>query len=308
MKGVSTPLCPISSRRATVGVSDYIGAFVVTAGIGEDVVADRFKNANDDYSSILCKALADRLAEAFAERMHARVRREFWGYAPDENLAADDLILEKYQGIRPAPGYPAQPDHTEKATLFKLLDAENTAGVTLTESFAMWPGSSVSGLYFSHPESFYFGVGKIERDQVEDYAARKGFSVEETERWLAPILNYIPAQDQSAQDRSVKEAMPKLAPSAATPANDVEARNLRGTVSRIRRAAIARCIWLIARRRSARDRIRLDPAYSSSSPRTRGPITTNVRIEEIGPSYADHELSWLWVPDRARDARSSGTT
>jgi 5-methyltetrahydrofolate--homocysteine methyltransferase len=158
--------------------------------------------------------------------MHARVRREFWGYAPDENLATDDLILEKYQGIRPAPGYPAQPDHTEKATLFKLLDAENTAGVTLTESFAMWPGSSVSGLYFSHPESFYFGVGKIERDQVEDYAARKGFSVEETERWLAPILNYIPAQDQSAQDRSVKEAMPKLAPSAATPANDVEAKEL----------------------------------------------------------------------------------
>jgi 5-methyltetrahydrofolate--homocysteine methyltransferase len=208
------------------GVPDYIGAFVVTAGIGEDVVADRFKNANDDYSSILCKALADRLAEAFAERMHARVRREFWGYAPDEKLATGDLILEKYQGIRPAPGYPAQPDHTEKATLFKLLDAENTAGVKLTESFAMWPGSSVSGLYFSHPESFYFGVGKIERDQVEDYAARKGFSVEETERWLAPILNYIPAQDQSSQDRSVKEAMPRLAPSAATPANDVEAKEL----------------------------------------------------------------------------------
>jgi 5-methyltetrahydrofolate--homocysteine methyltransferase len=189
-------------------------------------VADRFKNANDDYSSILCKALADRLAEAFAERMHARVRREFWGYAPDEKLATGDLILEKYQGIRPAPGYPAQPDHTEKATLFKLLDAENTAGVKLTESFAMWPGSSVSGLYFSHPESFYFGVGKIERDQVEDYAARKGFSVEETERWLAPILNYIPAQDQSSQDRSVKEAMPRLAPSAAAPANDVEAKEL----------------------------------------------------------------------------------
>jgi 5-methyltetrahydrofolate--homocysteine methyltransferase len=208
------------------GVADYIGAFVVTAGIGEDVVADRFKNANDDYSSILCKALADRLAEAFAERMHARVRREFWGYAPDEKLAANDLILEKYQGIRPAPGYPAQPDHTEKATLFRLLDAENTAGVTLTESFAMWPGSSVSGLYFSHPESFYFGVGKIERDQVEDYAARKGFTIEETERWLAPVLNYIPAQDQSAQDRSVKEAMPKLAPSTATPANDVEAKEL----------------------------------------------------------------------------------
>jgi 5-methyltetrahydrofolate--homocysteine methyltransferase len=144
--------------------------------------------------------------------MHARVRREFWAYAPDETLSPDELILEKYQGIRPAPGYPAQPDHTEKATLFRLLDAENTAGVTLTESFAMWPGSSVSGLYFSHPESFYFGVGKIERDQVEDYAARKGMSVAETERWLAPVLNYIPSQEQPAK---------APAPMAAVPANDV---------------------------------------------------------------------------------------
>jgi 5-methyltetrahydrofolate--homocysteine methyltransferase len=185
------------------------------------VVADRFKNANDDYSSILCKALADRLAEAFAERMHARVRREFWGYAPDEALAPDQLILEQYKGIRPAPGYPAQPDHTEKATLFTLLDAENTAGVKLTENYAMWPGSSVSGLYLGHAESFYFGVGKIERDQVEDYAARKGWSVAEAERWLAPVLNYIPAQDQSAQDRRVKEAMPTLAPAPTVPANDV---------------------------------------------------------------------------------------
>jgi 5-methyltetrahydrofolate--homocysteine methyltransferase len=198
---------------ASSGVPDYIGAFVVTAGIGEDVVADRFKNANDDYSSILCKALADRLAEAFAERMHARVRREFWGYAPDEALAPDQLILEQYAGIRPAPGYPAQPDHTEKATLFRLLDAEKTAGVKLTESYAMWPGSSVSGLYFSHPESFYFGVGKIERDQVEDYAARKGMSVTETERWLAPVLNYIPTQDQPAT--------PAPAPIPTVPANDV---------------------------------------------------------------------------------------
>src|SRR5579864_1329812 len=189
------------------GIADYIGGFVVTAGIGEDIVADRFEMANDDYSSILCKALADRLAEAFAERMHARVRREFWAYAPDEALSTDDLILEKYQGIRPAPGYPAQPDHTEKATLFELLDAEATAGVKLTESYAMWPGSSVSGLYFSHPESFYFGVGKIERDQVEDYAARKAMTVAEVERWLAPILNYIPAQDQSAQSRGIKDAM-----------------------------------------------------------------------------------------------------
>jgi 5-methyltetrahydrofolate--homocysteine methyltransferase len=211
---------------AASGVPDYIGAFVVTAGIGEDVVADRFKNANDDYSSILCKALADRLAEAFAERLHARVRREFWGYAPDEALTPEQLILEQYKGIRPAPGYPAQPDHTEKATLFALLDAENTAGVKLTENFAMWPGSSVSGLYFSHPESFYFGVGKIERDQVEDYAARKGWSVAEAERWLAPVLNYIPAQDQSAQDRRVKEAMPTLAPASAVPANDVAANEL----------------------------------------------------------------------------------
>jgi 5-methyltetrahydrofolate--homocysteine methyltransferase len=205
----------------TSGVPDYIGAFVVTAGIGEDAVADRFKNANDDYSSILCKALADRLAEAFAERMHARVRREFWGYAPDEALTPEDLILEKYRGIRPAPGYPAQPDHTEKGTLFALLDAEKNAGVKLTESYAMWPGSSVSGLYFSHPESFYFGVGKIERDQVEDYAARKGWSVAEAERWLAPVLNYIPAQDDQARDRSVKGAMPTLAAASAVAANDV---------------------------------------------------------------------------------------
>jgi 5-methyltetrahydrofolate--homocysteine methyltransferase len=150
------------------------------------------------------KALADRLAEAFAERMHERVRKELWGYAPNENIAPDDLILEKYQGIRPAPGYPAQPDHTEKTTIFKLLDAERNAGVTLTESLAMWPGSSVSGLYFSHPESAYFGVGKVERDQVEDYAERKGFTVEETERWLAPVLNYIPSSDPT----------PDLAPEA----------------------------------------------------------------------------------------------
>ncbi|HLZ05132.1 MAG TPA: methionine synthase [Bradyrhizobium sp.] len=205
---------------ATSGVPDYVGGFVVTAGIGEDVIADRFKNANDDYSSILTKALADRLAEAFAEHMHARVRREFWGYAPDESLTNEEMILEKYAGIRPAPGYPAQPDHTEKATLFHLLDAETNAGVKLTESFAMWPGSSVSGLYLGNAESFYFGVGKIERDQVEDYAARKGMTAAEVERWLAPILNYIPSQDQSAEVRAVKEAMPTVKPAAA-PANDI---------------------------------------------------------------------------------------
>jgi 5-methyltetrahydrofolate--homocysteine methyltransferase len=190
----------------TSGVPDYIGGFVVTAGIGEDAVADRFKQKNDDYSSILCKALADRLAEAFAEHLHARVRREFWGYAADEKLSAADLLHEKYQGIRPAPGYPAQPDHTEKATLFRLLDAEKNAGVKLTESFAMWPGSSVSGLYFASPESFYFGVGKIERDQVEDYATRKDMSVAEAERWLAPILNYIPSQAATAKAATLAAA------------------------------------------------------------------------------------------------------
>jgi 5-methyltetrahydrofolate--homocysteine methyltransferase len=175
------------------GLADYIGAFAVTAGIGEDAVADRFKRANDDYSAIMVKALADRLAEAFAERLHQRVRQEFWGYAADEKLSGEELIAEKYRGIRPAPGYPAQPDHTEKATLFQLLQAERI-GVKLTESFAMWPGAAVSGLYFSHPQSHYFGVGKIERDQVEDYAKRKAWTVAECERWLAPILNYnVPA-------------------------------------------------------------------------------------------------------------------
>ncbi len=174
----------------TSGLADYVGAFLVTAGIGEDAVADRFKAANDDYSAIMVKALADRLAEAFAERMHQRVRKEFWAYAADESLGNADLIAEKYRGIRPAPGYPAQPDHTEKGTLFRLLDRR--IGVELTESFAMWPGAAVCGLYFSHPESHYFGVGKIERDQVEDYAKRKGWSIAETEKWLAPVLNYDP--------------------------------------------------------------------------------------------------------------------
>ncbi|MBO0717798.1 MAG: B12-binding domain-containing protein, partial [Rhizobiales bacterium] len=177
----------------TSGLADYIGAFAVTAGIGEDAVVERFKHANDDYSAIMAKALADRLAEALAERMHQRVRREFWGYDPGEALSNAELIAERYRGIRPAPGYPAQPDHTEKGTVFTLLGAESAIGVTLTESFAMWPGASVCGLYFSHPESYYFGVGKIERDQVEDYARRKAQTLGQTERWLAPILNYDPA-------------------------------------------------------------------------------------------------------------------
>jgi 5-methyltetrahydrofolate--homocysteine methyltransferase len=171
-------------------MADYIGGFAVTAGIGEEEAAARFAAAHDDYSKIMVKALADRLAEAFAEHLHARVRREFWGYAQGEELTPAELIAEKYCGIRPAPGYPAQPDHTEKGTLFKLLDAEKATGITLTESFAMAPAASVSGLYFSHPQSHYFGVGKIERDQVEDYARRKGWPLAEAERWLAPILNY----------------------------------------------------------------------------------------------------------------------
>jgi 5-methyltetrahydrofolate--homocysteine methyltransferase len=174
------------------GLADYIGAFAVTAGLGEEAVAERLRGLNDDYSAIMAKALADRLAEALAERMHQRVRKEFWGYAPDEALDGAELIAEKYSGIRPAPGYPAQPDHSEKATLFALLDGERQIGVRLTESFAMWPGASVSGFYFSHPASYYFGVGRIERDQVEDYAKRKGWTFEQAEKWLAPILNYDP--------------------------------------------------------------------------------------------------------------------
>ena len=175
------------------GAPDYVGAFVVTAGAEEERIAERFARDNDDYRSIMVKALADRIAEAFAERMHQRVRTEFWGYAPDENYSNEDLIKEEYRGIRPAPGYPAQPDHTEKATLFSLLEAERRVGVKLTESYAMWPGSSVSGLYLAHPDAYYFGVAKVERDQAEDYAQRKGMSIVEVERWLAPILNYDPA-------------------------------------------------------------------------------------------------------------------
>jgi 5-methyltetrahydrofolate--homocysteine methyltransferase len=171
---------------------DYIGAFAVTAGHGELEIAKRFKDAGDDYSSILATALADRLAEAFAERLHKEVRTQLWGYGSGETTSVDDLIAEQYQGIRPAPGYPAQPDHTEKTTLFRLLQAENNAGMALTESYAMTPPASVSGLYFGHPGSHYFGVGKIDLDQVEDYARRKGWDIATAERWLAPILNYDP--------------------------------------------------------------------------------------------------------------------
>ncbi|PLX38338.1 MAG: methionine synthase [Hyphomicrobiales bacterium] len=180
-------------------VADYVGGFAVTAGIGEQAMAERFAKANDDYSKILAQSLADRLAEAFAEYMHRLVRTELWGYAADEAFTPAELIAERYRGIRPAPGYPAQPDHTEKRTLFALLDAEAATGISLTESCAMWPAASVSGLYFAHPDSHYFGVGKIEADQVADYARRKGWPIEEAERWLAPILNYDPASRDAAE-------------------------------------------------------------------------------------------------------------
>jgi 5-methyltetrahydrofolate--homocysteine methyltransferase len=169
---------------------DWVGGFAVTAGHGEADIAKAFKAKGDDYSAILASALADRLAEAFAEALHRKVRTELWGYAPDEPFDVDALIAEQYRGIRPAPGYPAQPDHTEKATLFRLLDGEAATGIELTESYAMYPTAAVSGLYFSHPESHYFGVGRIEKDQVEDYARRKGMAVAEVERWLGSILNY----------------------------------------------------------------------------------------------------------------------
>ncbi|MFN3584608.1 methionine synthase [Phenylobacterium sp.] len=179
---------------APVGTKpDWVGGFAVTAGHGELELAAEFKAKGDDYSAILSTALADRLAEAFAEAMHRKVRTELWGYAPDEPFDIDALIAEQYRGIRPAPGYPAQPDHTEKTTLFKLLDATRATGLELTESLAMTPPAAVSGLYFAHPEAHYFGVGRIERDQVEDYARRKGWDMRTAERWLAPILNYEPA-------------------------------------------------------------------------------------------------------------------
>jgi 5-methyltetrahydrofolate--homocysteine methyltransferase len=179
-------IAPVGSGR-----QDYLGAFAVTAGIGADELAKSFDRQHDDYNSILSKALADRLAEAFAEYLHAEARRA-WGFGKTESFSNEELINERYRGIRPAPGYPAQPDHTEKRTLFKLLDAERNTGIHLTESFAMHPAASVSGLYFAHPESRYFAVDRITRDQVEDYARRKGMSVSDVERWLAPNLGYEP--------------------------------------------------------------------------------------------------------------------
>jgi 5-methyltetrahydrofolate--homocysteine methyltransferase len=170
------------------GVKDWIGAFAVTAGLGLDEKVREFEARHDDYGSIMLKALADRLAEALAERMHERVRREFWGYAPEERFSSDQLVREEYRGIRPAPGYPACPDHTEKASLWRLLDPERAVGIRLTENFAMHPAAAVSGWYFAHPEARYFQVGRIDADQVADYARRKGVSLAEAERWLAPLI------------------------------------------------------------------------------------------------------------------------
>jgi len=189
---------------ADSGIADYVGGFAVTAGLGIESKLEEFQAQNDDYSDILLKALADRLAEAFAERMHERVRTEFWGYAPDEALSNADIIKEKYRGIRPAPGYPACPDHSEKPELFRLLNAGQNAQITLTDSFAMWPASSVSGYYLAHPDAAYFGIGKIARDQVEDYAARKGVSLEQAEKWLSSSLAYDP--DERERDAKKKAA------------------------------------------------------------------------------------------------------
>jgi 5-methyltetrahydrofolate--homocysteine methyltransferase len=194
------------------GLEDYVGLFAVTAGLGADEAARRFEEDNDDYNAIMVKALADRLAEAFAELLHSRVRREFWGYASDEKLGSEALIREEYRGIRPAPGYPACPEHTEKRTLWSLLDVEANAGITLTESCAMSPGAAVSGYYFSHPDSRYFGVAEVGRDQVQDYAERKGWALEEAEKWLAPNLAYDPETKHNSNGATeVPQAVSKSA-------------------------------------------------------------------------------------------------
>ena len=196
-KGDGTPnwcLADFIAPKLPVGQAqpeDYIGAFAVTSGIGLQDIVEQFKAQHDDYNAIMAEAIADRLAEAFAEYLHKRVREE-WGFGRAENLAPNDLIAEKYRGIRPAPGYPACPDHTEKAIIWDLLDAEQHTSIKLTESFAMHPGSSVSGLYFAHPESKYFAVSKLGKDQIEDLSRRKNVPVPETEKWLGPWLNYNP--------------------------------------------------------------------------------------------------------------------
>jgi 5-methyltetrahydrofolate--homocysteine methyltransferase len=176
----------------STGLADHVGGFAVTAGIGLPERVKAFRDDLDDYNAILVEALADRLAEAFAERLHQRVRTEFWGHDAAETLSNEDLIAEKYAGIRPAPGYPACPDHTEKLTLWDLMDVEASTGIRLTESMAMWPGASVSGVYYSHPQSQYFVVGRLGRDQVAAYAERKGWTLAEAEKWLSPNLGYDP--------------------------------------------------------------------------------------------------------------------
>ena len=177
---------------ADSGVKDYIGGFAVTAGIGLDKLVKEFDDNHDDYNSIMAKAIGDRFAEAFAEYLHREVRLNHWGYAADEALSREQIIAEKYRGIRPASGYPACPDHTQKPVLWSLLNVEKHTGISLTESLAMWPASSVSGWYYAHPESRYFGVGKISRDQIENYAQRRGIAQEVAEKWLATSLAYEP--------------------------------------------------------------------------------------------------------------------
>jgi 5-methyltetrahydrofolate--homocysteine methyltransferase len=185
----------VTSGRGDGGFADGLGVYADPPGLGFDVTAGLLAARHDDYNSIMVKALADRLAEALAEATHERVRREFWGYAPEERHTNDELIRENYRGIRPAPGYPACPDHTEKAALWRLLDPERNAGIVLTESYAMHPAAAVSGWYFSHPDSSYFGVGAIDRDQVADYARRKRMSLADAERWLAPLIGYTQPAD-----------------------------------------------------------------------------------------------------------------
>src|SRR5208283_1739423 len=196
-KGDGTPNWCLADFIAPKGSPDYIGAFAVTAGAEVKSLADEHKKQHDDYSAIMIEAIADRLAEAFAECLHKRVRDE-WGFGKKEQLSTEDLIEEKYRGIRPAAGYPTCPDHTEKGILWKLLDVEKHAGIRLTESYAMSPGSSVSGLYFAHPDAKYFAVGKLGRDQTLDYHLRKGMTLQEVEKWLGPWLNYDPAEVPSA--------------------------------------------------------------------------------------------------------------
>jgi 5-methyltetrahydrofolate--homocysteine methyltransferase len=192
IKHDETPYYALSDFIApkSTGVKDYIGGFAVTAGLGMDELVAKYEKDNDDYRSIIAKAIGDRFAEAFAERMHELVRKQYWGYVPDENLSNEDMIKCLYQGIRPAPGYPACPDHTEKTLLFQILDAQKRTGIRLTENYAMLPASSVSGLYFSHPQSKYFWLGPITKDQVVDFAARKNVDVQYVEKWLAPNLGY----------------------------------------------------------------------------------------------------------------------